>query len=136
MIPTEDRCPAPPNCFELYLPFVSSFKRKTCSTLVPTSDSSSPSYQSKQTFVPKSFPGGVPELFHPVQRTTDSTTSYLLATAVCRGEECVLTRDTCSSHTSRGSRCWVGAVHGPGVGPLCVSPAFFSSPLRSHFGAL
>lgn len=45
---------------------------------------------------------------------------------------CPHSTDTCSSHTSKGSRCWVGAVQGPGVGPRCVPPAFFSSPLRSH----
>lgn len=45
------------------------------------------------------------------------------------------TRDICSSRTSRDSRCWIGAVQGPGVGPRCVPPAFFSSPLRWHSGA-
>lgn len=47
----------------------------------------------------------------------------------------VFTRDTCSSHTSTDSRCWSGAVLGPGVGPRCGPPAFFSSPLHSHCGA-
>lgn len=47
----------------------------------------------------------------------------------------VFTRDTCSSHTSTDSRCWSGAVLGPGVGPRCGLPAFFSSPLHSHCGA-
>lgn len=44
----------------------------------------------------------------------------------------VFTRDTCSSHTSRDSKCWAEAVQGPGGGARCVPPAFFSSPLRSH----
>lgn len=47
----------------------------------------------------------------------------------------VFTRDTCSSHTSTDSRCWSGAVLGPGVGPRCGPPAFSSSPLHSHCGA-
>lgn len=46
-----------------------------------------------------------------------------------------LTRDICSSRTNRGSRCSVGAVLGPEVGPQYEPPAFFSSPLHSHCGA-